>query len=784
MSQGVPEALEAISGSVFNVRDAAYGAIGDGVTDDTAAINLCLAAVRTEVAAGRTARFFMPSGDYYIAGSVNATNIRACAWVWDAPGATLLANCTGKPAVDLLDSRFIIMSEGFSIEGDSVNTPSYGIQFGIIAAGRVSGDSTFVKPVITGYYTKAPFYNFAAETVTVIHPRFSNNSVVADSYCLIMDGANHQNITSEFVTQTIAVGTNCSFNEQLFIQMDARKNLGGNCIKIMGQACRHYYENSYGVSVDGVVIEIFKPTGVMSQLKFDLHAETTAHTKYLTIDNVNPSSDFTIRGLTIRDHNPQSSVCMIDLTGTTRVVRLDDCDLDFGAPQSAVPVFGTTGGASKLLASGKINWSSPLNLDISGGYFNGEVHTENGTVIAHTLGSYEVMRRPTAAAQRVRQVKGILQVAGTGEGVDLSNYVEMQGAATGSGVTISAKGSDTDINLILAAQGIGVVQANSKITQYRNNANTSPQVSIEQASTGDPVLEFLLTGVKSWCMGVDNSDSDKFKISDQNDAFVSQVLEIDGSGNMVITGTFTSPTLIGGTTTTSPLTYKTTTGVGTTGADHIFQVGNNGATEAMRILNSGLVQVGTGYTPSAVLNCGKSNSSTAPTFTIEQASTGDASMQFVLSGVRAWLMGIDNSDSDKFKIASANNAFATGVVSEVSSTGDWVLPGSLIVSHEAIIAAGALTLGKTQHTLANATGSTYAVTLAAPTSAQMGMPPKTISGIDTTNTITLATTNILDTGGATITFDTAGDAIVLSPIQTGASTYAWLLTKAYGVTIT
>ena len=53
------------------------------------------------------------------------------------------------------------------------------------------------------------------------------------------------------------------------------------------------------------------------------------------------------------------------------------------------------------------------------------------------------------------------------------------------------------------------------------------------------------------------------------------------------------PLLVGGTTTTSSLTFKTTTGVGTTGADHIFLVGNNGATEAMRISNNGYVGIGT-----------------------------------------------------------------------------------------------------------------------------------------------------------------------------------------------
>ena len=71
------------------------------------------------------------------------------------------------------------------------------------------------------------------------------------------------------------------------------------------------------------------------------------------------------------------------------------------------------------------------------------------------------------------------------------------------------------------------------------------------------------------------------------------------TGSLAVTGTatistsLTNPLLIGGTTTTSTITYQPTSGVGTTGADHIFKVGNNGATEAMRILNSGNVGIGT-----------------------------------------------------------------------------------------------------------------------------------------------------------------------------------------------
>ena len=54
-----------------------------------------------------------------------------------------------------------------------------------------------------------------------------------------------------------------------------------------------------------------------------------------------------------------------------------------------------------------------------------------------------------------------------------------------------------------------------------------------------------------------------------------------------------TPLIIGGADTVSTLTYKTTTGVGKTGSRHIFQVGTNGGTEAMTILNSGFVGMGT-----------------------------------------------------------------------------------------------------------------------------------------------------------------------------------------------
>ncbi len=81
-----------------------------------------------------------------------------------------------------------------------------------------------------------------------------------------------------------------------------------------------------------------------------------------------------------------------------------------------------------------------------------------------------------------------------------------------------------------------------------------------------------------------------------------------GTGAYVMDTSLTVPTIVGGTGTTSDLNLKTTSGVGADGADMHFLVGNNGATEAMTILNSGNVGIGT----------------TAPVGKLDVASNGHA----------------------------------------------------------------------------------------------------------------------------------------------------------------
>lgn len=142
-----------------------------------------------------------------------------------------------------------------------------------------------------------------------------------------------------------------------------------------------------------------------------------------------------------------------------------------------------------------------------------------------------------------------------------------------------------------------------------SNANPSSLGAIDGASTASDD-QFVI---------YDTSVSQLKKISraELNNAITAEPFDtvdinggtIDGAvigGSSAAAGTFTSinsttaaaststttPLVIGGATTTSTLRLRSTSGVGTTGADIIFQTGNNGATEAMRVLNSGTLLVG------------------------------------------------------------------------------------------------------------------------------------------------------------------------------------------------
>ena len=111
-------------------------------------------------------------------------------------------------------------------------------------------------------------------------------------------------------------------------------------------------------------------------------------------------------------------------------------------------------------------------------------------------------------------------------------------------------------------------------------------------------------------------------------------------------------TLIGGTGTTDDLILRTTSGGGASGADLIFQVGNNGATEAMRILNSGNVGIGT-MSPSEKLQVSGGGLFTGA---LGNFATSAAAIDFFGGATRFWAFGPNAATAGTLKlIVSSNN---------------------------------------------------------------------------------------------------------------------------------
>lgn len=83
--------------------------------------------------------------------------------------------------------------------------------------------------------------------------------------------------------------------------------------------------------------------------------------------------------------------------------------------------------------------------------------------------------------------------------------------------------------------GFGTTSPGSLLHVFRNDAVTSaPGLHLEQDGTGDAAVSFELTGIISWAVGVDNSDSDKFKISRNIDLGINPAITINTSNNVGI----------------------------------------------------------------------------------------------------------------------------------------------------------------------------------------------------------------------------------------------------------
>lgn len=86
--------------------------------------------------------------------------------------------------------------------------------------------------------------------------------------------------------------------------------------------------------------------------------------------------------------------------------------------------------------------------------------------------------------------------------------------------------------------GFGTTAPVSKVHAYQNNTEIGAGggFTIEQAGTGDALMQYVLTGTRRWVTGIDNSDNDAFKFSASAD-LANALWSMSTSG--LLMGTFT-----------------------------------------------------------------------------------------------------------------------------------------------------------------------------------------------------------------------------------------------------
>ena len=298
-----------------NVRD--YGAKGDGVTDDTGAINAALNYARSIHVSGHTTfRLTFPAGRYVVTAPLNFTGFTdsMSGSVIDGCGSEIWAKMSGGVVIDCLGSRWLTFRD-LTVYGDTITTPRIGFQIGRTGNTGVGDYHTFANVKAWGNFQLAPLYNHGAEQTSFYSCEFRNDMTGANRFCAVLDGMNHWAVASTFVTVTAATETNESFLTNLFVACTFQGQ-GSNGAVWLGNTGYFSFARCYA-SAPSWIFSLYKLTGTASPassyLDIECHCEGTGLQKAVVVTAAASETTIYFFGLSFSDIDCHATVSVLGI---------------------------------------------------------------------------------------------------------------------------------------------------------------------------------------------------------------------------------------------------------------------------------------------------------------------------------------------------------------------------------------------------------------------------------------------------------------------------------------
>jgi len=257
-NQAVVTAIEAYGenfsrfhGGFINVKDTAYGATGDGVTDDTAAINLAI------TAAGVGGRVYFPKGTYIVTSAL--LPLAGQIWFGDGENAVTIIkqNTANTDAINVIDVGGISLRD-FEVNGgsgtgnglvlDSVTDSVSSVYGNNLRIRNCGQDALVLKGANDCNFTNAQLTNNGRDGLRVIGSALNGSSDNNDFFrvkCASNGGAG----------ATVGIGVSNDCQNSSFYGLQCESNVG-NGLDILGTSSalrfiRYHGEvNNIGININ------------------------------------------------------------------------------------------------------------------------------------------------------------------------------------------------------------------------------------------------------------------------------------------------------------------------------------------------------------------------------------------------------------------------------------------------------------------------------------------------------------------------------------------------------